>query len=88
MNDQEDKLKTTEEASERKDQRIEELQRLLGGMAQESATLRVEIHNREEELRELRDFRKEGQQGNQRSEKIKNKTHMKSINKVLSVKLP
>lgn len=88
MSDQEDKLKTTEEASERKDQRIEELQRLLGGMAQESATLRVEIHNREEELRELRDFRKEGQQGNQRSEKIKNKTHMESINKVISVKLP
>uniref|UniRef100_A0A3P8UIU1 Tuftelin 1a n=1 Tax=Cynoglossus semilaevis TaxID=244447 RepID=A0A3P8UIU1_CYNSE len=70
LSDQEDKLKTTEEASERKDQRIEELQRLLGGMAQESATLRVEIHNREEELRELRDFRKEGQQGNQRAEQL------------------
>lgn len=47
--------------------RIEELQRLLGGMEQESATLRATIRNREDELQELRRFREEGHQGEQRS---------------------
>lgn len=56
-----------EEGSERKDRRIEELQRLLGGMEQESASLRESIRNREEELRELRKIREEGQKGDQRS---------------------
>lgn len=67
LRDQEEKLKDTEEASERKDKRIEELQRLLGGMEQESATLRETIRSREEELRELRKIREEGQKGEQRS---------------------
>lgn len=47
--------------------RIEELQRLLGGMEQESATLRATIRNREDELQELRRFREEGHKGEQRS---------------------
>lgn len=63
----EEKLKSTEEASEKKDKRIDELQRLLGGMEQESATLREAIRSREEELRELRKIREEGQKGDQRS---------------------
>lgn len=67
LNDQEEKLKISEETSERKDKRLEELQRLLGGMEQESATLREAIRNREEELRELRKIREEGQKGEQRS---------------------
>ncbi|XP_019948112.1 tuftelin 1a [Paralichthys olivaceus] len=70
VSDQEEKLKTTEEASERKDNRIEELQRLLGGMEQESSTLRETIRNREEELRELRKIREEGQKGDQRAEQL------------------
>lgn len=36
-------------------------------MEQESATLREAIRNREEELRELRKIREEGQKGDQRS---------------------
>ncbi len=36
-------------------------------MEQESATLREAIRNREEELRELRKIREEGQKGEQRS---------------------
>ena len=60
-------MKSTEEASEKKDKRIEELQRLLGGMEQESSTLREAIRNREEELRELRKIREEGHKGEQRS---------------------
>ncbi|XP_045899807.1 tuftelin 1a [Micropterus dolomieu] len=70
LSDQEEKLKTTEEASMRKDVRIEELQRLLGGMEQESATLREAIRNREEELRELSKLRQEGQKGEQRAEQL------------------
>lgn len=60
-------MKTTEEASEGKDMRIEELQRFLGGMKQESATLREAIRSREEELLQLRKIREEGQKGDQRS---------------------
>lgn len=59
-------MKTAEEASESKDKRIEEIQRLLGGMEQESAILRETIRNREEELSELRQIREEGQKGEQR----------------------
>ncbi|XP_054477361.1 tuftelin 1a [Anoplopoma fimbria] len=70
LNDEEEKLKVTQEASEGKDQRIDELQRLLGGMEQESSTLREAISNREDELRELRKFREEGQKGDQRAEQL------------------
>lgn len=70
LSEQEEKLKSTEEASEKKDKRIEELQRLLGGMEQESSTLREAIRNREEELRELRKIREEGHKGEQRTEQL------------------
>ncbi|XP_074538716.1 tuftelin 1a [Halichoeres trimaculatus] len=70
LSSQEQKLRITEDASEKKDQRIEELQRLLGGMEQESATLREAIRNREEELRELQKLREEGQKGDQRAEQL------------------
>lgn len=60
-------MKTVEEDSERKDQRIQELQRLLGGMEQESATLRETIHNHEEELSNLRRMREEGREREERS---------------------
>ncbi|XP_056300584.1 tuftelin 1a [Pseudoliparis swirei] len=70
LSDEEEKLKLTEEASERKDHRVDELQRLLGGMEQESATLRVAMRNREDELREVREIREEGQKGAQRTEQL------------------
>ncbi|KAM9723614.1 tuftelin 1a [Menidia menidia] len=70
LSDQEEKLRVTEEASEKKDQRIEELQRLLGGMEQESSTLREAIRNREDELRELRKIREEGNKDEQRAEQL------------------
>lgn len=53
--------------SERKDQRIQELHRLLGGMEQESAALRETIRSREEELGNLRRMRDEGREGEERS---------------------
>uniref|UniRef100_A0A3Q1GUY7 Tuftelin 1a n=1 Tax=Acanthochromis polyacanthus TaxID=80966 RepID=A0A3Q1GUY7_9TELE len=70
LSDQEEKLKVSEEDGERKDRRIEELQRLLGGMEQESATLREAIRSREDELRELRKIREEGHSGEQRAEQL------------------
>lgn len=70
LSDEEEKLKITEEASERKDQRVDELQRLLGGMEQESATLREAMRNREDELRELSKIREEGQKGEERTEQL------------------
>lgn len=60
-------MKTVEEDSERKDQRIQELHRLLGGMEQESAALRETIRSREEELGNLRRMREEGREGEERS---------------------
>ncbi|RVE62707.1 hypothetical protein OJAV_G00159670 [Oryzias javanicus] len=70
LSEQEKKLRSEEEASREKDLRIEELQRLLGGMEQESATLREEFHRRENELKELRKIREDGQKGEQRSEQL------------------
>ncbi|CAK6960714.1 tuftelin 1a [Scomber scombrus] len=70
LSEQEEKLKNTEEANEKKDKRLEELQRLLGGMEQESSTLREAIRSREEELRELRKIREEGPKGEQRAEQL------------------
>lgn len=59
-------MKTVEGDSERKDLRIQELQRLLGGMEQESAALRDTIRSREEELGNLRRMRDEGRDGEER----------------------
>ncbi|XP_056142462.1 tuftelin 1a isoform X1 [Lampris incognitus] len=70
LSDQGEKLKNAEEVSERKDRRVEELQRLLGGMEQESASLREAIRDREDELRELRKIREEGQEEEQRAERL------------------
>ncbi|XP_072316296.1 tuftelin 1a [Eucyclogobius newberryi] len=70
LSHQEEQLKSAEEDSEQKDRRVDELQRLLGGMEQESATLRVAIHNREAELLELRQIREGGQKDVQRTEQL------------------
>lgn len=67
LNEQEERLKTVEGDNERKDQRMQELQRLLGGMEQESAALRETIRSREEELGNLRRMREEGRAGEERS---------------------
>lgn len=70
LSEQQEKLKTVEEERERRDNRIEELQRLLGGMEKESATLRETIRSREQELGELRKLREEGRDGQERSASI------------------
>ncbi|XP_046906160.1 tuftelin 1a [Hypomesus transpacificus] len=70
LGEQGEKLRGVEEVSERKDRRLDELQRLLGGMEQESAALRDTLRNREEELRELRKIREEGRPEDKRSEHL------------------
>ncbi|XP_053699851.1 tuftelin 1a [Synchiropus splendidus] len=70
LSDQEEQLKSAEEACSRKDERIEDLQRLLGGMEKESATLRETIRSREAELKELRQIREEGKQRDERAEQL------------------
>lgn len=70
LSDEEEQLRLTEEASEEKDKRIEELQRLLGGMEQESGSLREAIRSREDELRELHKIREDGQKRDQRAEQL------------------
>lgn len=67
LSEQEERLKVVEEESEKKDQRIQEVQRLLGGMEQESAALRETIRSREEELASLRTMREEERSGGERS---------------------
>lgn len=59
-----------EEERERRDNRIEELQRLLGGMEKESSVLRETIRSREQELGELHKLREEGPEGKERSASI------------------
>lgn len=67
LDEQGEKLRSAEDASERRGQRVEELQRLLGGMEKESAALRETISSHEEELRSLRSAREDSQKGDERS---------------------
>lgn len=67
LDEQGERLRSAEDASERRGQRIEELQRLLGGMEKESAGLRETISSHEEELRSLRSAREDSQNGDERS---------------------
>lgn len=67
VDEQKEKLRSVEDTSERRGQRIEELQRLLGGMERESAGLRETIHSHEAELRSLHAAREDSQSGEERS---------------------
>ncbi|CAL8360874.1 unnamed protein product [Arctogadus glacialis] len=67
LGEQTDRLKEAEDDGERRDMRIEDLQRLLGGMELESASLRDSIRGREEELRHMRE---EGQRDERRAEQL------------------
>lgn len=66
LDEQGEKLRSAEDTSERRGQRIEELQRLLGGMEKESAGLRQTMLSHEEELRILRSAREDSQKGDER----------------------
>ncbi|CAL8290715.1 unnamed protein product [Merluccius merluccius] len=70
LGEQTDRLKEAEEDRERKDMDIEDLQRLLRGMEQETTSLRESMRGREEELQELRRMREEGQKDGRRAEQL------------------
>uniref|UniRef100_W5LA88 Tuftelin 1a n=1 Tax=Astyanax mexicanus TaxID=7994 RepID=W5LA88_ASTMX len=61
LSEQSERLKDAQLNAERQDERIEELQRLMGGMEQESSTLKEELMTRQAELLQLREMKEEGQ---------------------------
>ncbi|XP_036393764.1 tuftelin 1a [Megalops cyprinoides] len=70
LSEQADRLLRAEEGVEVRDQRIEELQRLLAGMEVESAALREKMRDSEGELMQLRAQREEEQNEDRRSEQL------------------
>ncbi|XP_061075591.1 tuftelin 1a isoform X2 [Conger conger] len=65
LSEQGERLVRAEEGVESRDRRIEELQRLLSGMQQESAALQEKMRNSEEELLHLREHKEESQRSEQ-----------------------
>lgn len=70
LSEQSEQLKDAQLNAERQDERIEELQRLLGGMEQESSTLKEELMTRQAELLQLRELKEEGQAEKERLEQL------------------
>ncbi|KAJ8354721.1 hypothetical protein SKAU_G00222880 [Synaphobranchus kaupii] len=69
LSEQAERLVQAEEGVETRDRRIDELQRLLNGMQQESTALQDKMRNSEEELLQLRAQKEEGQDS-RRSEQL------------------
>ncbi|KPP79268.1 tuftelin-like [Scleropages formosus] len=70
LSEQGERLRQAEQGLEERDQRIEDLQRLLVGMEVESATLQEKMKEREEELLKLRTVQEDGRSDRQRSEEL------------------
>ncbi|KAB5587115.1 hypothetical protein PHYPO_G00009210 [Pangasianodon hypophthalmus] len=70
LSEQSDQLKEAHLRAQQQDQRIRELQRLMGGMEQESSSLRDELMTREAELLQLRELKEEGQADRERLEEL------------------
>ncbi|KAG9275868.1 tuftelin 1a isoform X3 [Astyanax mexicanus] len=70
LSEQSERLKDAQLNAERQDERIEELQRLMGGMEQESSTLKEELMTRQAELLQLREMKEEGQAEKERLEQL------------------
>lgn len=66
LSEQSDQLKEAQISAQQQDQRIRELQRLMGGMEQESSSLRDQLMTREAELMQLRELKEEGQADKER----------------------
>lgn len=66
LSEQSDQLKEGQLKAQQQDQRIRELQRLMGGMEQESSSLRDELMTREAELLRLQELKEEGQADRER----------------------
>ncbi|KAF4088521.1 hypothetical protein AMELA_G00083030 [Ameiurus melas] len=70
LSDQSDQLKEAQVNVQQQDRRIRELQRLMGGMEQESSSLRDDLMTREAELLRLRELKEEGQADRERLEDL------------------
>ncbi|KAI1885945.1 hypothetical protein AGOR_G00208980 [Albula goreensis] len=70
LSEQAERLLRAEEGVETRDNRIDELQRLLSGMEQESAALQEKMKDSEQELLLLRAQKEEGHSETQRSEQL------------------
>lgn len=66
LSEQSDQLKEAQHNAQQQDQRIRELQRLMGSMEQESSSLRDELMTKESELLQLRELKEEGQADTER----------------------
>lgn len=66
LSEQSDQLKEAQVNAQQQDQHIRELQRLMGGMEQESTSLREELMTRESEILQLRELKEEGQADRER----------------------
>ncbi|XP_047667531.1 tuftelin 1a isoform X2 [Tachysurus fulvidraco] len=70
LSEQSDQLKEAQVNAQQQDQRIRELQRLMGGMEHESSSLREELMTREAELLRLHELKEEGQADRERLENL------------------
>ncbi|XP_053350130.1 tuftelin 1a [Clarias gariepinus] len=70
LSEQSDQLKEAQISAQQQDQRIRDLQRLMGGMEQESSSLRDQLMTREAELMQLRELKEEGQADKERLEEL------------------
>ncbi|XP_078123520.1 tuftelin 1b isoform X2 [Sander vitreus] len=68
--EQSERLQKAEERSEERDQQVEELQRLLGNMEIENSILKDKLAAGEAELLQLKADREEGEENEQRCEKL------------------
>lgn len=66
LSEHSDQLKEAQVNAQQQDQHIRELQRLMGGMEQESTSLREELMTRESEILQLRELKEEGQADRER----------------------
>lgn len=69
LSEQSDQLKEAQLNAQQQDQRVRELQRLMGSMKDESSSLRDELMTRESELLRLRELKDEGHADKQRQVK-------------------
>lgn len=70
LSEQTDYLNKVQKTKEQQDQQIEDLQRLMSGMEQESSSLRDQLMTREAQLMQLREQSEENQMGRERSEEL------------------
>uniref|UniRef100_A0A4W4EVP9 Tuftelin 1a n=1 Tax=Electrophorus electricus TaxID=8005 RepID=A0A4W4EVP9_ELEEL len=70
LSEQSKRLKQAHDSAQQQDQQIRELQRLMGGMEQESSSLREELLIREAKLLQLQELKEEAEASRERLEEL------------------